>query len=129
MGVDRNTGEITSDAFLAALKELRHGAAIVDLSDALTELVQAVRLTGRKGSLLLTLTVAPAAKGEINALLLQDDLKIKAPRSERGATILFADNDGMLTRKDPRQPELLGLVKATVTPIVLRDGKEAAGGE
>jgi hypothetical protein len=120
MNVDTRTGELMDDAIVGTLKELRQGGAVVELSEALADLVTAVRATGSKGSMVITLTVAPAAKGEVNALLIEDSVKLKLPRSSRGATILFANNDGVLSRKDPRQPELVGLVQVTQFPMPSR---------
>ena len=125
MAVDRQTGEM-KETFTTTLRELRGGVALLDLSEALADLVVAVRGSGMKGALLLKITVAPASKGaDNNTLILEDEVIVKRPKAPRGATVLFADNDNILSRRDPRQPELKGLASVTVMPLV---SKEAASG-
>jgi hypothetical protein len=92
--------------FLDTLRDIRAGDAANELTDHLRELVAAVRASGRPGALTLTLKVKPASKGELTTLMVEDIVKITAPKPERGATILFADQDNTLVRSDPRQPRL-----------------------
>jgi hypothetical protein len=107
-----------SNKFLKTIEELRQGGAAHDLGEALTDLVKAVRETGRPGALTVKLTVKPASKGDVNTLLLEDAVTVKRPQPERGATIFFSTDDNGLQRNDPRQPELSGLRKpAEVTPL------------
>lgn len=94
--------------FVNALKELRAGGAIDDLNDQLTEVVAAVRATGRAGKLTLTLTVK-AGKGNSNQLMVDDAITIKKPSKETETTIFFTTDENTLQRNDPRQPELTGL--------------------
>jgi len=125
MAVDRGTGEM-KETFSTTLRELRGGVALLDLSEALADLVVAVRSTGMKGALMLKISVAPASKGGDNdTLILEDEVIVRRPKAQKGATILFADNENILSRRDPRQPELRGLASVTVMPMI---GKEAASG-
>lgn len=91
---------------LAVIAQLRRGQTATDLSEALLELVAAVRETGKKGTLTLKLTVAPHAKGDDVILTLTDDVTLKTPRAERGSSIFYATDDNGLVRNDPRQGEL-----------------------
>lgn len=100
-----------SPGFLGTLKEIRQGQSLHELSEHLAVLVEAVRATGRKGSLTYTLTIKPASKGETVTLMVEDAVSVKRPNPERGTTVFFATNDNGLQRNDPRQPELLGLRK------------------
>lgn len=68
-----------------------------------------VRETGRKGELIIRLQIAPASKGNIETLVLIDDVRVKRPTPEKGSTIFFATTANTLQRNDPRQPELSGL--------------------
>lgn len=96
--------------FTDTLIDIRDGAVVDDLTNQLRELVTRVGETGRPGSLILTLKVKSATKGQMGgALLIEDDIKCKLPIAEKGTTILFATTDGQLQRHDPRQPRLVPL--------------------
>ena len=98
-----------SQSFLDTVRELRQGQTLQDLADELQALVAATRLAGRPGKLVFTLTVKPASKGNVDTLLLEDAITIKAPKLDRAATVMFATANNFLQRSDPRQPELAGL--------------------
>ena len=93
--------------FINTLAEVRAGGAIDDLDADLAALVAAVRHTGKSGELTLKITVKPASKGDIVTLMVTDDIKTKLPRLDKGATVFFADDTGGLTRRDPRQGEIV----------------------
>ena len=95
--------------FIDTLRDIRNGGLMNDLEDEITALVQAVRETARKGELKLTISVRPATKGNVEALLLEDKVELKRPKPEKGASIFFSTAEGVLSRKDSRQPELTGL--------------------
>lgn len=94
---------------MRTLQEIRRGEFVAELNAHLADLVMGVRETGRAGELLIKVKLAPASKGNIDTLLITDDVKVKRPAPERGSTILFATRDNTLQRHDPRQPELNGL--------------------
>lgn len=103
---------------LDTFREIRRGDLVTDLSLELHDLVAAVRGTGKRGTLTLSLTIRPASAGDVNLLMLEDDIKVTLPKASKAATVLYATDDNVLQRKDPRQPELTGLRSpATVTPI------------
>ena len=109
---------------LETLKEIRRGEMVTDLSVELHDLVAAVRATGKRGKVTLSITIKPASAGDVNLLMLEDDIKVTLPKSSKAATALYATDDNVLQRKDPRQPELTGLRSvAQVTSI--EDGKAA----
>ncbi len=114
-----------SKTFIETLREIRQGQSVEDLTVHLVSLVMAVRETGRAGKLTYTLTVKPASKGNVDTLLLEDQITTKEPKLERGATVFFASPDNVLSRQDPRQPELSGL-RVVDHPSA---GKEAASGQ
>ena len=99
--------------FTHVLGLLRNGGAVVDLTAALADLVDRVRDTGRKGALVLSLEVKPAAEGDDAMLMITDTLTIKAPQPAKGATLMFASPDGGLSRRDHRQPDMFGLRDVT----------------
>lgn len=97
------------NAFLQMVGEIRQGAAASELADALADLVRTVRDTGRAGELTLKVKLKPASKGDVTTLMVEDAVTVKRPSPERGATIFFSTTENVLSRNDPRQPELAGL--------------------
>ena len=95
------------------LRDQNRGRTHDELSDGLNDLVAKVKDTGKKGTLTLTVSVEPM-KGNEDALLVHDEIKLKLPEHDRGSSIFFADDDHNLRRDDPNQPafEFLTEVKA-----------------
>lgn len=91
--------------FSQFLIEQRGGALHGELSEKLQELVAAVAEHDKGGTLSLTITVKPAGTGT-SMYVVADEVKVKTPLGERGASLFFADGEGNLSRSDPRQPEL-----------------------
>lgn len=87
------------------LGQIRKGRSLSELSEALRDLVQAVRDTGKKGKLVYTVAVEPAAKTDGRVLMVSDDVALKAPESARDASLFFSTDEGRLSRKDPDQEE------------------------
>lgn len=100
--------------FTDTLKDLRSGEADIDASAALAELVEAVRATGRGGSIVFELKLKPVTQNDGQQLIVEDVIKVKKPMPQRGNTVLFTTGENALTRKDPRQPELTGLREVKV---------------
>lgn len=92
-----------SRPFGDVLGDLAGGNTYDALGEALTELVIAVRETGKQGKLTLTLTVKANGKSGISVT---DTINNKLPASPRGDTLFFSDRDGGLHRNDPQQREL-----------------------
>lgn len=106
--------------FNSYVTEQRNGALHEELSEELAALVKAVQDHGKAGSLSLTINVKPGAKGT-RTLVVTDDVKVKAPKGDRPASMFFSDEDGNLSRNDPTQPELpLRRVPAGDGPADLR---------
>jgi hypothetical protein len=89
--------------FQETIVQINNGAAVAELSDALAKVVAAVRETGKSGSILLTLKVAPASKVNSEVLLVESQVKTKLPEPERGMTIFYATDNNLLVRNDPKQ--------------------------
>ena len=92
-----------SRPFGDVLGDLAGGTTYDALGEALTELVLAVRETGKQGKLTFTLTVKANGKSGIS---LTDTISNKLPASPRGDTLFFTDQDGGLHRNDPQQRDL-----------------------
>jgi hypothetical protein len=92
--------------FAEFLQQQRRGLLHGELSDGLHDLLQAVKDTGKAGSLTFQIKVKPAAKGNAEQVLISDLVSVKKPAVERPESIFFLDDNGNLTRQDPRQQEL-----------------------
>jgi len=88
--------------FAAFLLDQSAGKTHAELSENLRDLVNRVTDTGKKGSLTLTVTVAPM-KDDVSVLVVTDEIKLKLPEHDRKASIFWPDADGNLTRQDPNQ--------------------------
>ena len=91
--------------FADFLREHRKGELHDELGERLNELVNAVQDTGKKGTVTLVLSVAPAARSD-EMVIVSDEIRLKAPEPDRPDAVYFADHEGNLTRHNPRQPEL-----------------------
>ena len=91
---------------LRTLGDLRRGVFIDDLEREMAALVDAVRDTGRKGTITVKIDIGLASKGDAMTLKIGDSISVKAPQPERGDTIMYATADGRLSRRDPRQMDL-----------------------
>ena len=125
---DPRTGEVLDDQrqvrpFAELLTILDRGTAHAEASRALNDLVAAVRDTGKKGSMSITVELAPL-KGSSNQILVAARVVAKPPKSDPGAAMFYVDTSGNLTREDPNQLVLDGLrvveprPTRTVTPGV-----------
>jgi hypothetical protein len=92
--------------FQETILQINNGAVVGELSEALREVVAAVRATGKSASITLTLRIAPASKGITDVLTVESQVKTKLPEPDRGITIFYATDDNNLVRNDPNQPML-----------------------
>lgn len=111
---DPLTGEIHDDPpireFASWLIEQARGRTHQELSEALYDLTQRVSDTGKKGKLTLTVTVEPVPKSDGKVLQVTDEIKLALPEYDRPASIFYSDRYGNLSRSDPRQEAIPGLV-------------------
>jgi hypothetical protein len=92
--------------FAATLQEIAKGTFHLRVSDELRQLTTAVTETGKKGTLTITLTVAPIKPGNTTNLIATAQSVLKAPAAEAPSAVFFSDRHGNLTREDPNQPTL-----------------------
>jgi hypothetical protein len=97
---------MTSRSFNETIVALRYGTLHDDLTLELNALVAKVASSMKAGELTLKLKLKPGKGGQIEIV---DDIAIKAPKEEKGTSIMFATPDGNLTREDPRQMQIDGL--------------------
>lgn len=90
--------------FGAFLQEQRGGILHSELSRELAGIVQAVNEHGKTGTLTLKIKISPSKID--GAVEVEDEVAAKPPEAPRDAALFFSDDDGNLSRRDPRQPEL-----------------------
>ena len=93
-------------AALNILEAHKNGRIITDISAALKQVTAAVQLTGKGGSVTLTMKVNPASKGDASTLVFLPKVKATVPESEVPGSIFYADADFNLVREDPNQAKL-----------------------
>lgn len=108
--------------FLEVLGDHRSGDLIPELDNRLTEVLSAVRGTGKEGKLMLTLTIKPAGRLKVETVLIEDKVDTKIPELPKGGSIFFATDDNELHLRDPRQ-ETLDLRDVNSERPPLRDVK------
>jgi hypothetical protein len=91
--------------FTDIIAELARGEVVADLSGDLNDLVAAVKLTGKKGSLTFTLDVKELS-AEDGTVGITAKIKVTLPKAGRGESLFFVTEDHNLSRRDPRQAEL-----------------------
>ncbi len=94
--------------FADFLREQANGRTHDEMTDALAEVVAAVRDTGKKGAVTLTINVTPLKNGG-GALTVTDVVKKVVPIHDRRASIFYATDAGSLVKDDPNQPTFEGL--------------------
>jgi hypothetical protein len=100
----------TQNGFDHTLNNLRRGRLLSELTDAETALVAAVRQTGRKGKLVLTIQYAIGGTDN-SVLMLSADVDCRLPKQQIVPTVVYADDDNHLHRQDPRQTEMRPVVE------------------
>jgi hypothetical protein len=86
--------------FADVLSEVNKGLVADEAATRLAELVAAVRETGKKGTLRLTIEVSPFS-GNDDIVKVAGAVELRAPRAEAPASIFYPDEDGNLSRNDP----------------------------
>jgi hypothetical protein len=86
--------------FTGFLQEQRRGALHQELSEALAETVAAVIEHGKVGSVTLTLKIKPTGDQMVQIF---DGLKVAAPEGEKAPSIFYTDENGNVSRTDPRR--------------------------
>lgn len=108
----------TSNQFMSTLQRHRSGGLLADASAKLSELVQAVHATGRKGSITIKISVVPASAGK-TLVSFCDEISAKIPRPQIPMSVWFTTPQGELVKNDPDQQEMQPIVAvAEAAPVV-----------
>lgn len=92
--------------FSQQLAFLSKGCLDDELTEALADVVKAVRETGKPGEITLKIKVSMLNKRDENAVKLTPSVKTKQPEMAPYETIMFSTGDGDLIRDDPNQRKL-----------------------
>ena len=116
------TGQDRPAEFAAFLIGHIGGRAHDQISAEMHTLLQAVAAHGKKGSLVITVTVAPPT-GAVDGgpVTIAVDSVVKPPKATAPPAIYFIDADGNATRNDPRQLAFDQLRQAPTTPDTYKD--------
>lgn len=106
-------------SFNLFLQDLNDGSTHAGLTGDLAELLQAVKNTGRTGSMTLKIKIASASKGgnEVDKITIVADRKLELPKPEQPQDFFWLTDDAQPTRQHPRQHAL-----------DLRDAQDLRGG-
>jgi hypothetical protein len=96
--------EIPTDQseFASFLVNFNRGRTHDELTARMAEVSAAVAETGKAGSLILTIKIAPA-KGVDGMVIVEDDVKAKVPQLSRPAAMFYVTDDGTLSENHPGQ--------------------------
>lgn len=86
--------------FADTLTEVNKGRLADDAAAKLADLVAAVRATGKKGTIQVSLIVA-TCKGNDELIQVSGTVVVKAPQPEARMSIFYPDASGNLHRDDP----------------------------
>lgn len=106
---------------LDTLAELRRGRVSHELTEALHDLITACKDTGKKGELVLKLSVDPKKVGdhETPRIEITDSIQIKKPRRNVLPSTFYLTDDGNPSRRDPNQDEFPSLQGLPTTSAVI----------
>lgn len=97
------------------LADINSGAVADQAALQLADLVQQVMKTGRKGSVTVTIIVAPY-KGNSRTVEVAATTTLKRPAGDPHAGVFFTDPSGHLFRHDPSQPTFDMVLAETPRP-------------
>jgi hypothetical protein len=107
---DPETGEVLEGRhirpFAEWLHEQRDGALVLELGEALNDLVETVNILAKGGSLTLKVTIKPSSRGNSAIVLVTDEVSVKKPEPEPEPAVFFVDGNANLSRANPSQPSL-----------------------
>lgn len=113
------------------MAELRRGRLHAELTEGLHELISAALDTGRKGELLLKLTVDPKKVNDYETpqIEISDQVVVKRPRRVSNPSIFFVSDDGAPVRTDPNQEEFKGIRGVPSSDSDFADARSAAAND
>lgn len=108
--VNKETGEVLAGMpehdFSVLVATAEDGDLDADCSDALRELTEKVMAIGKPGKIVLTVKVDKVDNG-IQAVKLQADMKVTAPKLPRSSSIRFVDEDTQSLSENPPNQRII----------------------
>lgn len=104
---DRIAQMAMSNPGVRLLAQCDRGRVLTDLALEYPLVVEAVKRTGIKGQLKLVVTIEPDSKGSVESVEIGVKLERTVPKKPYKKTTFFIEGDGMLTRNDPQQRDVL----------------------
>jgi hypothetical protein len=86
--------------FAEVLSEVNKGVVADDAATELAKLVAAVKETGKKGRMTITLEVSPFS-GNDEIVQVSGSVAMRPPKAAAPMSVFYQDDDGNLTRNDP----------------------------
>lgn len=94
-------------AFAVILQDLRDGRTHAEMTEKFAQLVKEVEQSGKGGTIVLTVKVAPASRAQpIDKVIVQPSVKLNSPKPDVGEDFFWIDDDSQLSRNHPRQGDL-----------------------
>jgi hypothetical protein len=93
------------NAFQQTIADVGHGDLSDQAAESLVNLVRAVRETGKEGKLTLVLTVKPRGR-DTSQVEVSGKVSAPPPTADIAPAMMFAGEDGTLTRHNPNQLKL-----------------------
>lgn len=87
------------------LTKIRGGYALSKLNEQFAKVIEGVRESGKPGEITLTIKVTQD-KDDAGIIKLKPVIKSKIPERELNEGIFFCDDDGTLSREDPKQLQM-----------------------
>lgn len=93
---------------IQTLVVMDRGKFVIDCGRELYELTEAIKDTGKKGSLVIKLEVTPSGlkDGRVNQVEIRPDVSISKPKHDAKKAIFFVTEDSHLVRDDPDQMDM-----------------------
>ena len=108
--------------FDEVLRQINNGRLVDEITDEMTEVISAVRSTGRPGKITVTLSLHP--RGPNNEQMeIRPIIKGAAPELGRPISLFYVNDDNGLQRDDPIQNPLPGI--ASVASATETEGAKA----
>ena len=112
---------INTTPFSQQLAYINKGTLDAELTEALAEVIKAVRETGKKGALTLTLNCSMLNTRDENTMKVTPKVTRNIPELDRADTIMFSNADGDLLRDDPAQTQLdLKVIEQPTQPAPIK---------
>lgn len=106
--------------FSQQIAYINKGSLDAEASEGIARVVKAVRETGKKGSITITLAVSMLNTRDENAMKITPSIKLSIPELDKAETIMFSTHDGDLLRDDPDQIQMDLRVVNTAHPAPIK---------